>query len=79
MQLQYIIWLPEWEPVPSDPDDAIDYMAQWDYGEYSDDPETVETVYNHAGNTHCKGDYVMHSYHDGSRALFRVLNESRTV
>ena len=37
MQLQYIIWLPEWEPVPSDPDDAIDYMSLWDYGEYSEE------------------------------------------
>ena len=79
MQLQYIIWLPEWEPVPSDSDDAIDYLAQWDYGEYSDDPEAVETIYNHAGSTHCKGDYVMHGYHDGSRALFRALDETRTA
>lgn len=79
MQLQYIIWLPEWEPVPSDLDDAIDYMAQWDYGEYSDDPETAETIYNHAGSIHRKGDYVMHGYHDGSRALFRVLDETRTA
>lgn len=77
--LQPIVVLPEWEPVPAEPDAAIDYMAQWDYGEYSDDPETVETIYNHAGSTHRKGDYVMHGYHDGSRALFCVLDETRTA
>ena len=47
--LQPIVVLPEWETVPAEPDAAIDYMAQWDYGEYSEEPEEVETLYPRYG------------------------------
>ena len=73
--LQEIAYLPEYEIVPADPDEAIDYLAHWDYGEYHSDPEIVETIYTRNGRTHRKGVYVMHSYFDGSHALYRIMEE----
>ena len=73
--LQEIIYLPEYEDVPADPDEAIEYLAHWDYGEYHTDPEAVETIYTRNGRTHRKGEYVMHSYYDGSHALYRIMEE----
>lgn len=71
--LQPIVVLPEWETVPAEPDAAIDYMAQWDYGEYSEDPEQVETLYPRYGCAWRKGDYVLHRFPEGIHALYRVL------
>ena len=73
--LQPIVVLPEWETVPAEPDAAIDYMAQWDYGEYSEDPEQVSTLYPRYGSTWRKGDYVLHRFPEGTHALYRVLSE----
>ena len=39
--LQQVIYLPEWESVPANPDEAIEYLDHWDYGEYHKDPEVV--------------------------------------
>ena len=71
--LQEIIYLPEYEDVPADPDEAIEFLAHWDYGEYHTDPEAVETIYTRNGRTHRKEEYVMHSYYDGSHALYGVF------
>ena len=73
--LQPIVVLPEWEPVPAEPDVAIDYMAQWDYGEYSEDPEQVETLYPRYGSAWRKGDYVLQRFPEGTHVLYRVLSE----
>ena len=73
--LQEIIYLPEYEDVPADPDEAIEYLTNWDYGEYHTDPEAVETIYTRNGRTHRKGEYVMYSYYDGSHALYRIMEE----
>ena len=73
--LQEVVYLPEWETVLAEPDAAIAYLAQWDYGEYHTDPETVETIYTRNGETHRNGPYVMHAYYDGSHALYRVMKE----
>ena len=71
--LQPIVVLPGWETVPSEPDAAIDYMAQWDYGEYSEEPEEVETLYPRYGCAWRKGDYVLQRFPEGTHALYRVL------
>lgn len=55
--------------------EAIDYLAHWDYGEYHTDPEAVDTIYTRNGRTHRKGEYVMHSYFDGSHALYRIMEK----
>lgn len=73
--LQEIVYLPEYEAVPADPDEAIDYLAHWDYGEYHTDLETVETIYTRYGDTYRNGDYIMHRYYDGSHALYRIMKE----
>lgn len=73
--LQEIVYLPEYETVPADPDEAIDYLAHWDYGEYHTDPESVETIYTRYGDTYRNGDYIMHRYYDGSHALYRIIKE----
>ena len=73
--LQEIVYLPEYETVPADPDEDIDYLAHWDYGEYHTDPEAVESIYTRYGNTYRNGDYVMHRYYDGSHALYRIMKE----
>ena len=73
--LQPIMVLPEWETVPAEPDAAIDYMAQWDYGEYSEDPEEVETLYPWYGNAWRKGYYVLQRFPEGTHTLYRVLSE----
>ena len=73
--LQPIVVLPEWEPVPAEPDVAIDYIAQWDYGEYSEDPEQVETLYPRYGSAWRKGDYVLQRFPEGTHVLYRVLSE----
>ena len=70
-----IVYLPEYEDVPANPDEAIDYLAHWDDGEYHTDPKAVETIYTRNGRTHHKGEYVMHSYYDGSHALYRIIEE----
>ena len=77
--LQPIVVLPEWEPVPAEPDVAIDYMAQWDYGEYSEDPEQVETLYPRYGSAWRKGDYVLQRFPEGTHVLYRVLSEEGEV
>ena len=77
--LQPIVVLPEWEPVPAEPDVAIDYMAQWDYGEYSEDPEQVETLYPRYGSAWRKGDYVLQRFPEGTHVLYRVLSEEGGV
>lgn len=73
--LQQVVYLPEWETVPAEPDDAVSYLAQWDYGEYSTDPEVVDTIYTRYGDTYRSGDYVMYRYYDGSHALYRIMKE----
>ena len=73
--LQQVVYLPEWETVPAEPDGAISYLAQWDYGEYSTDPEVVDTIYTRYGDTYRSGDYVMYRYYDGSHALYRIMKE----
>ena len=73
--LQKIVYLDGCEDVPADPDEAIAYLAHWDYGEYHRDPEAVETTYTRYGNTYRSGDYVMHRYYDGSHALYRIMRE----
>ena len=75
--LRHIVTLPEWETVSADPYEAIDYMANWDYGEYTTDPEAVETIYPRHGDAWRKGDYVLHRYFDGTRILYRIV-EGRT-
>ena len=77
--LQPIVVLPEWESVPAEPDAAIDYMAQWDNGEYSEDPEEVETLYPRYGCAWRKGDYVLQRFPEGTHALYRVLSEEGDV
>ena len=73
--LQQVVYLPDWEAVPADPEAAIAYLAQWDYGEYSTDPEVVDAVYTRYGNAYRSGDYLMHRYYDGCHALFRIMEE----
>ena len=73
MQLQCIIWLPEWEPMPDDTEEAIRYMAQWDYGDYHSDPEDVETIYTRYGHTYTHDDYVLYEYYDGTKALYHII------
>ena len=75
MLLQHIITLPDWEPVPDDPDEAIDYMVHWDYGEYSSDPEQVDTIYPRYGDAWRKDDYVLQRFFDGTTVLYRILSE----
>ena len=77
--LQEVVYLPEWETVPAEPDAAIAYLAQWDYGEYHTNPEAVETIYTRNGETHCNGPYVMHAYYDGSHALYRIMEEGELI
>ena len=77
--LQPIVVLPEWETVPTEPDAAIDYLARWDYGEYSEDPEQVETLYPRYGCAWRKGDYVLQRFPEGTHALYRVLSEEGDV
>ena len=43
-------------------------MAQWDSGEYSEEPEEVETLYHRYGNAWRKGDYVLRRFLVGSHA-----------
>lgn len=74
--LQPIVYLPEWELVPEDLDDAVAYMRGWDCGEYTDEPERVDTIYPRYGNAQRRGDYVLHRYYDGAHALYRVLSEN---
>ena len=71
--LQPVVVVPEWETVPAEPDAAIDYLAQWDYGEYSEDPKQVETLYPRYGCAWRKGDYVLQRFPEGTHALYRVL------
>lgn len=73
IKLQHIIALPDWEPVPDDPEETIRYMAQWDCGEYHCDPDEVETIYTRNGRTHTHDGYVLYAYYDGTRALYRIL------
>lgn len=77
MLLQHIVTLPNWEPVPNDPDEAIDYMAQWDYGEYCCNPEQVNAIYPRYGNAWRKDDYVLQRFFDGTSVLYRVMEEER--
>ena len=74
--LQPIVVLPEWEPVPAEPNAA---MAQWDYVEYSEEPEEVETLYPRYGCAWRKGDYVLQRFPEGTHALYRVLSEEGDV
>lgn len=74
--LQQVVYLPDWETVPAEPDDAVSYLAQWDYGEYSTDQEVVDTIYTRYGNTYRRGEYVMYRYYDGCHALYRIMEET---
>ena len=73
--LQQVVYLPEWESVPAEPEAAIVYLANWDYGEYTTDPEIVDTIYTRYGDTYRSGDYVMYRYYDGCHALYRIMKE----
>ena len=73
--LQEIVYLPEYETVPADPDKAINDLSHWDYSEYHTDPEAVETIYTRYGDTYRNDDYIMHRYFDGSHALYRIMKE----
>ena len=78
IRLQHIIALPDWEPVPDDPEEAIRYMAQWDYGEYHSDPDEVETIYTRNGHTYTHDGYVLYIYYDGTKALYRIVEGGGT-
>ena len=75
MLLQPIVYLPDCEPVPEDPAEAIQYMCGWDYGEYAEEPERVDGLQTRYGEYFSSGDYVLYRYYDGAHALFRVLSD----
>lgn len=74
--LQEVVYLPEWRTVPAEPVDAVSFLAQWDYGEYSTDPVVVDTIYTRYGDTYRCGQYVMYRYYDGCHALYRIMEET---
>lgn len=73
--LQAIVALPEYETLPNDPDSAIDYLANWDYGEYSEDPEWEDTLTTRYCRAYRKHDYVLRCYFDGTNVLYRIIAE----
>lgn len=69
--LDEVIWLPEYEPVPDDPEEAIQYLAQWDYGEYGCDPILLSDLYTLHGHIYVVSEYVLFRSYCGDHALYR--------
>lgn len=70
--LHEVISLPEYEPIPKDNDEAIAYMAQWDYGEYTSDDTTLADVYGLNGTTAIADGYVLFRSFCGDATLYRL-------
>lgn len=69
--LDEVIWLPEYEPVPEEPEEAIRYLAQWDCGEYCRDPVFLSDLYAMHGRVYTSGDYVLFRSYCGDHTLYR--------
>ncbi len=69
--LDEVICLPEYEPVPDDPIEAIQYLSQWDYGEYDHDPILLSDLYTLHGRIYTTSNYVLFRSYCGDQALYR--------
>lgn len=76
--LDEIIQLPEYEAVPEDDVEAVHYLAQWDYGEYSADPITLSDLYDLHGRISMQNGYILFRSYCGSCALYRRGNRILT-